>query len=791
MPASKSQDTCRQWLSQLGVQDGFVGRHDQAPDIKECLMSLEEGLQRLEKDVSSRLLRLMEEVKTDFIKQGQTITDARTNLQLIFEQLTQAPRNATANKRAAYALDQQVNFLSRRVRPRMLRALEKLSPKYQLLEKPLKELNNFRHHTAKPLPDYLSLLRARNKHTALAEGVSIFELEFLPQLDRLCRLPFISTFRFTMLRWRCRQRYSFYPLPLKAIALDCLITRSDLKPMQLIQRHQATHDELQGRLADAWRSIRFNMETSATELDDVCDTLRSGRSETLEDRSAEISSIVFGAMDKCLETFDDVSVTYASFVEGVIAEISQDHKNALAAIREGIDGSRFLGARLRWTLRSLLKEWHKRIDSLKETVMNNFSLNKETPRRVSRGTRWLVTLFGIFRDQQPVEESLLQLTDLPTESELLEQSKVLPPIYRRLFHNEPLANREFLVGMEEELSLLAETYQRWQSGRASSVGVIGPEGSGKTSLLNCFEGELDENTKVARAELVYRIRTSGDVLRMLEDILELEEACESPAQLISKIHGMERQVIIIENGHQLFLRTVGGREAVDTFFYIMMNTRNNLFWLLSFRLHPWMRMGYMHQIERFFTRVVKSEFHTAQELKTAILLRQRATGQEPLFSEVGVGSYRLRKLLLQHNAQDAPVQQVLMDMYFNNLFELTGGNMETTLYYWLRSLAVDEQGRVKVQACVKVDHGFIKKLDTLNLLTLAEVLAHGGLTPLEHGDIFNMEQSRSRLVLDYLRQIRLLKGHNNDKYGQPVYYSINTLFYQPIHSALDAMHIIY
>jgi hypothetical protein len=180
-----------------------------------------------------------------------------------------------------------------------------------------------------------------------------------------------------------------------------------------------------------------------------------------------------------------------------------------------------------------------------------------------------------------------------------------------------------------------------------------------------------------------------------------------------------------------------------------------------------------------------------QELVSALKLRQRATGQDPVFSEVGVNSYRVRKLLLQHRVQDAPVQHALEEIYFNNLYAISGGNMESALYYWLRSLSVDEHGKVRVQPCAKVDTGFIKKQDTLNLLSLAEVLAHGGLTPKEHGEIFNLELFRSRLILDYLRQIRLLQGHNKDKHGQPQFYSINPLFYEQVHSILDTMHIIY
>ena len=791
MPKNKSQTTCREWLAQLGQQDTFIGRHDQTPRIDQSLQELEEGMQRLEKDIGSRLLRLMEEVRADFAKQTQTIEEAKDNIEVAFAQLEQSPHKAITNKRVSYALDQQVNLLSRRLRPRLLRALEKLSPKYKTVEKPLLELNSFRLHTTKPLADYLWLLRTRNKRSVVEPGASIFELEFEPRLDRLCLWPFVSPLKFSVLRLRCQLRYAFYRLPIKAIAMECLIAGSEIMPARLVQRHLATHEELQNRLADAWRSIRYNLETASTELDDISDSLRSGRREDIGERPMELRTIVFDALNACLETSDDVTVIYASFIEAIAAEIAQDHNNALAAIKNGIRDSRNLKARVRWAWRSRKKAVRKWREGIQESTQHNLAAIKAMPAKWGVAVRWSYWLANVFKTQQPVEESLLQLTDLPTEAELLEQSKTLPPIYRRLFQIEPLTNREFLVGMEEELSLLAETYERWRSGRASSVAIIGPEGSGKTSLLNCFENELEEDVKVMRAEIPHRMLTSADVVNMLEDLLQIQEPSDSAPELINKILRMERQIILLEHGHQLFLRIVGARQALETFFYIMMNTRSHVFWLVSFRLLPWIRMGYLLNIERFFTHSVKSEFHNVQELVSALKLRQRATGQDPVFSEVGVSSYRVRKLLLQHRVQDAPVQHALEEIYFNNLYAISGGNMESALYYWLRSLSVDEHGKVRVQPCAKVDTGFIKKQDTLNLLSLAEVLAHGGLTPKEHGEIFNLELFRSRLILDYLRQIRLLQGHNKDKHGQPQFYSINPLFYEQVHSILDTMHIIY
>ena len=257
--------------------------------------------------------------------------------------------------------------------------------------------------------------------------------------------------------------------------------------------------------------------------------------------------------------------------------------------------------------------------------------------------------------------------------------------------------------------------------------MIGPEGSGKTSLLNCFANELEENSMLLRATIHHRLESAVDVIGMIEDVLAIEESSDSAAELVSKIMKMERQVVFIEDGHQLFLRVVGAREALETFFYIMMSTRAHLFWVVTFRLNPWLRISYLHHAERYFTHVIKTEFHSEDELREALLQRQRTAGQVPFYSADGVTSYRIGKLLTQYGEAAPEVQQALADLYFGTLYSLSGGNMQTALYYWLRSLSIDEQGKLLVRPCLKVDTGFIKNLGPFHLLTLAEVLAHGGM----------------------------------------------------------------
>jgi len=785
-----SQQACCKWVAARSMKDDFLGHRDEQPEIETQLSLLTENLQRLEKDLGSRLHRLLDEANDEFEKQKHSIDEARVALAAIFSAQAETPNNAAANFRASKNIDQQIQHLSRRMRPRILRALNKLAPEYRTLEKPLSELTSLRMHCAKPVAKYHWVLRSRKKGIEIS-GRTLHEIVVEPLLDEFCQSSSLLLWRYQAMKWRCHREFNFTHLPVGEIVFECLTERSELDADGLIEEHLVIHEELKDRLVSAWQSIRFNLETASSELNDISEDLRSGKMLEIEGRGSEISSMVTDALDKCLQAVEEVPVSYTAFIDATLEKLRLDHEKLMTLIHHGIENPNAIGARIRWRMQALKRSWLKRFDTYRDFARGNINTLRESPTQLGRLGKFNYSMVGRFRKETPIKEALLKLTDIPSESELLEQAKVLPPIYRRLFQNEPLYNREFMVGMDDELLLLDETYARWCTGKASSVAVVGPEGSGKTSLMHCFANELDEDVAQVQSTIHHRLETATDVVGMLDDVLEIETPSDTAADLIGKIMKMERRVVLIEDGHQLFLRTVGARTALDTFFFILMSTRTQFFWVLTFRLNPWLRISYLHQAERYFTHVIKSEFHSENELREAILLRQRMARQSPVFSADEVTSYKVRKLIAQHDVQEKPVQQALADLYFTNLYALSGGNMQTALYYWLRSLSVDEQGDVQVNPCIKVDTSFIKSLDTLYLLTLTEVLAHGGMTPREHSEIFNLSDLRSRLILDYLRQIRLLKGSNEDRRGQPQSYIVNPIFYQPVSSTLTAMHYLY
>ena len=118
--------------------------------------------------------------------------------------------------------------------------------------------------------------------------------------------------------------------------------------------------------------------------------------------------------------------------------------------------------------------------------------------------------------------------------------------------------------------------------------------------------------------------------------------------------------------------------------------------------------------------------------------------------------------------------------------------MCATLFYWVLSTQYDEAVRgVKVQPFKGVDHSFLREMRDIDRFTLAELLVHGGLTPEEHGEIFQRDPLESRLLLDHLIQQRLVFKSSPTEPNIRAIYRVDPTLYIPVSSTLESAHILY
>lgn len=571
--------------------------------------------------------------------------------------------------------------------------------------------------------------------------------------------------------------------PIRQLALDTLPREAEAKDHPLVAKHATAYDQGQARFDDLWRNLRFHLEVAMADLALATEQLRQDEEVDQEQVAVKLA----GAKDVVLDILAETATKLAAdgqplvdFWGGLSERLRQQHEELCDSLRQDIATAGQLGARLR----GLRQKWALKLTELAQSGRKH--LGMAAPKEGAAGfqQRALSLLSGLRgltgEEDSKDERTRLALTDLPSAAALASQAKKLPRLYRRMFELGPLQNREFMVGREQPLEQLEEIFSRWQQGKTCSIAIIGPEGSGKSSLINCFESEFGAEAPILRRDFKQRLHSETEVLALLRQWFEAAEEVDSLNALVAHILARPRCIVIAEEGHHLLLRVIGGRDAVQAFFRVLVATRGHCLWLLSFRKHPWQRLDDQFQISQYFTHQISTLFHDQKQIEKALMLRQRTSG------------YPLTFLGETDQDDEAKAQKELQETFFSELFEAAGGNIEAALYFWLLCLDYDPQsGQLRICSVGKLEHGFLRKLDRLYLFSLAEILCHGGLNATEHARIFRLDPVKSRLTLDYLQQLTLLEHKPAAGTTNGERYQLSPIFYKAVTSTLESMNILY
>lgn len=540
----------------------------------------------------------------------------------------------------------------------------------------------------------------------------------------------------------------------------------------LVKEQNELSANLHGRVADLWPSIRFHFQVAEEEL------ARFTASGEEQEPAAD-----FG---KGVDEAEQLSCGVLAAAEQQIAELFAPLDDYWAGLDKRLEGC---GQKLARGEYSGSRPWRDLSEGLKrrgEEALHRY-LDISDREKTSLLRAATQKMFGglqeVLQKEAAPQEKLLSLTDLPSAREVLRRSETFPPLHRRLFTLGPLKNREFLVAREEELEVLDDLFSRWEQGQACSLAVIGPEGSGKTSLANCFASEYGAQGELRRLEIDRRLQSPEDVIELFRQGFDIKKPLATLDELIGEMLTRPKGMVLVEGGHNLALRVVGGGRAVEAFCYLLLATRRHFLWLVTFRKVPWERLDYQYRINRFFTHQISTLLAGQQEIRQVLLLRQRISGYPLTFAGGGNGKE------IRAGADDGRERE---NRFFRELFAASGGNLDAAFHYWLLCLDYDAETE-SFRACPlgKIDFSFLRELDGDQRFTLAEVLGHGGLSAEEHQRIFHCDPLTGRLRLEYLASLGLLLTEPAKGAAGQVRYRLNPVYYTPVVKTLEAMNILY
>jgi dephospho-CoA kinase len=358
--------------------------------------------------------------------------------------------------------------------------------------------------------------------------------------------------------------------------------------------------------------------------------------------------------------------------------------------------------------------------------------------------------------------------------------KAMPYIYRRLFQIVPLKEERFFFGRSNALATVQEDFDLFKDGYPQSIAIIGEKGSGKTTLLNFAEKETFGEFPIIKVVITHTILNEEELLKIFETGFGPEKFSSLDELQQILLQNDNRQIIIIEDIHNLFLRVIDGFDLMEKLLSLISNTSDKHLWVVTSGIYGWNYLDEVLNISKYFKRLVNLSGLETQQVEDVIITRHTVSGFLLRFeaSDEYVNNRNFSKLTSEDERQ-----KFLRKAFFNKLSKESDGNIRTALYYWLSAIKNFQEQEVMVKMDFELDHAFLFNLPNEEIYTLAAFIQHEYLNGDEYASIFQRTIADSQLLLNRMYKRGFLNRLGNE-------YLVHPLLYRAVVKVLKLKNIL-
>jgi hypothetical protein len=381
--------------------------------------------------------------------------------------------------------------------------------------------------------------------------------------------------------------------------------------------------------------------------------------------------------------------------------------------------------------------------------------------------------------------------ELPEWEALDKMVAALPESYHHAFSITSLefpGDCDWFVGRQDIHTRLQQIVEQWQDDRGVLCAITGPHGAGKTTLLNSLEHKLrQDELEVIRFSIKDRLRSVEELFVLLATHFSKSDPCASINELIEHLLAQKPAIVIIDDVHNIALRAMGAADVVHAFQSVLLATRQHFLWVTSFDEYSWRRLDYQFNIKNNFNHVIPVNYLDLSQFSEAIQLRLETGGIPLVFPEQEPDSVAAAE---DEGYEIEDQRTPLVGHLVRSLYSLSNGNMGVAVYYWMLAARFNSvDNTINVTPIKGIDLTTIRSLAKVHLFTLSELIGNAGLSCEEHAEIFQRSKQESYLLLESLRQVKLVV--KTGKLVEPDIYKVNPLFYSTVAAELKAAHILY
>ena len=510
----------------------------------------------------------------------------------------------------------------------------------------------------------------------------------------------------------------------------------------------------------AWDAVYYNLEDTQAGLVNYSPKKLEAMTESLQDGLRRAINRLDDVVVEANRVWDDINNEFQYAQNQVLNEVRSDVQKVKDGKTRFIKTSKFVQriveqARTNW------------IPGIVRTVTTITGLLKRIAYLPSRLRRVSVELSQIQKAADDYE--LISVKNLHDR---------LPAIYSTLFSLKPLVKEEFLVGRQEEYNTLERALLQWNAGKPCSVLHVGEKGTGKTSLINCFQKRFFSDLETLRGTIVKKLTTEAELVNYISQLFGFPENLTFE-QLVQTINAGGRRIVILEGCHNLYLRQINGFDAFRQFLSLITQTNLKILWILSMDYYAWRYLALVAPIDVLcFDYVINVQPMKKENIREAILTRHNDSGYQLRYLTNDELRNKLRRQF-KNNMTERQLRKALEDDFFDTLSSASNGNLSAAIFYWLNSLRFTGND-IEVTPLKLPEFQFLSDLSIEQSFALLAIIEHENLTADEFATVLDIPHSDSLYILSFLANKRLIAFEEDGSK-----YSINPITLKPIINALS------